>query len=192
MRHQEFDTKQVLGKAMHVFWQKGYKGASMQELLGEMGIGKGSFYATFGSKRDLFVEALKHFGETKAMLRETKHLLANEPAKVAIAQILHRVIDRSVNTKRACLFGKTAFEFWGSDPDVAEEVSGGLKRVEEGFYSALLRGQELGEIPKDRDAKALAKYLTSIFYGLQVMASANPDRKNLETVASTALTVLDN
>jgi len=42
MRHQEFNTKDVLGKAMHVFWQKGYKGASLQNLLDEMGIGKGA------------------------------------------------------------------------------------------------------------------------------------------------------
>lgn len=192
MRHQEFDTKEVLGKAMHVFWEKGYKGASMKNLLDEMEIGKGSFYATFGSKRELFLEVLKHFGETKAMVRQAAGILANEPAKVAISVILNRVIDRAVNKQRACLFGKTAFEIWGDDPDVEKQVSMGVKRVEDAFYSALLRGQERGEIPKDRDAKALANYLTGIFYGLQVMARANPDRQSLESVVSTALTVLEN
>ena len=191
MRPQEFDTQQVLGKAMHVFWQKGYKGASMKDLLDEMEIGKGSFYAAFGSKKELFLKVLKHFGETKAMVRETASILTDAPAKVAIAELLNRVIDRAVNKRRACLFGKTAFEFWGRDADVANLVSNGVNQVEDAFHAALLRSQERGEIPADLDTKALANYFTGIFYGLQVMASASPDRQALERVVSTALTVLD-
>lgn len=190
MRHQKFNTNEVLGKAMHVFWQKGYKGASLQNLLDEMGIGKGSFYATFGSKRGLFLKALKHYGETKAMVRETRDILVNAPPKTAIKQVFDRVIDRALTKQRGCLFGKTGLEFWQSDPDVAKEVTRGVKRVEEAFYQVIVRGQEQAEIAGDRDARALAHFLTGIFYGLQVVASTNPDRQTLENMASTAIASL--
>ncbi|MDP1940610.1 MAG: TetR/AcrR family transcriptional regulator [Gallionella sp.] len=64
MRTREFDTRQAIASAMEVFWRKGYKGASMTELLAAMGIGKGSFYAAFGSKHELYLQALRHFRDT--------------------------------------------------------------------------------------------------------------------------------
>lgn len=191
MRHQEFDTREALGKAMQVFWKKGYKGASLQNLLDEMGIGKGSFYATFGSKRELFLQALKHFGDTKSIIHTAADLVAKAPAKVAIRQIFDRVIDRGLTKQRACFFGKTGFEFWQSDPDVAQEVTRGVKNVEDAFHEVLLRGQKEGEIPLDRDITRLSRFLTGVFYGLQVIASTNPDRRVLEDMAKTAMAALD-
>lgn len=191
MRPQEFDTKEVLGKAMHVFWQNGYKGTSLQNLLDEMGIGKGSFYATFGSKRELFLQVLKHYGDTRSMVHETADLLENAPANVAIRQLFDRLIDRSLNKQRACLFGKTGFEFWQNDPEVAQQVARGVNHVEETFEQVILRGQKQDGISSELDVKALARYLTGVFYGLQVMSSTNPDRQTLEDVASTAMSIFD-
>lgn len=189
MRQQEFNTQEVLGKAMNVFWSKGYKGASLQDLLDEMGIGKGSFYAAFGSKHELFIDALRHFGETKA--RQVTDLLADPPAKMAVARVFDRIIDGALTNRRGCMFGKAAFEFWQSDPQVAKEVAGGVNQVEQAFHQVVVRGQEDGDIQPERDAQVLAHFLTGIFYGLQVMASANPDRETLNHVVSMALAVLD-
>ena len=191
MRHQEFDTREVLGKAMRVFWQKGYKGASLQNLLDEMGIGKGSFYATFGSKRELFVQALKHFGDTESIVHTITDLLPHTPAKEAIRQIFDRAINYGLTKQRVCLFGKTGFEFWQCDPDVAKEVTRGVKNLEDAFREVLLCGQGNGEIPLDRDATQLARFLTGVFYGLQVIVRTNPDRQVLEDIASTAIAALN-
>ncbi|MGR9108567.1 MAG: TetR/AcrR family transcriptional regulator [Gammaproteobacteria bacterium] len=191
MRHQEFDTREALGKAMQVFWQKGYKGASLQNLLDEMGIGKGSFYATFGSKRELFLQALKHFGDTKSIVHAIADLLRNTPAKETIRRIFDRVIDNGLTKQRVCLFAKTGFEFWQCDPDVAQEVVRGVKSLEDAFREVLLRGQNEGEIPLDRDVTQSARFLTGVFYGLQVIARTNPDRQFLEDIASTALEAIN-
>ena len=49
-----FDKNEVIHKALNLFWKKGYEGTSLSDLTEELGIGKGSFYNTFGSKRKLF------------------------------------------------------------------------------------------------------------------------------------------
>ena len=46
---------------MSVFWAKGYAGASMDDLLEAMQIGRQSLYAAFGDKRRLYVEALERY-----------------------------------------------------------------------------------------------------------------------------------
>jgi TetR/AcrR family transcriptional repressor of nem operon len=190
-RYQEFDTQEVLTKAMHVFWDKGYKGASLSDLLNNMGIGKGSFYATFGSKHELFLDALKLYGRKRAMVREVADIMANLPAKKAIERVLVRVMDRAIEDKRCCMFGKTALEFWQTDAKITKEVEEGVKQVEDAFRKVIIRGQKNMEIASDKDSDSLAIFFTGIFYGLQVMSSANPDRKALENVISNALIVLD-
>ena len=49
-----FNKDEVIKKALNLFWMKGYEATSLSDLTEELGIGKGSFYNTFGSKRKLF------------------------------------------------------------------------------------------------------------------------------------------
>ena len=46
----QFDVEEALDRAVDTFWEHGYQATSMCTLLAEMGIQKGSFYATFSSK----------------------------------------------------------------------------------------------------------------------------------------------
>lgn len=85
MRQREFNTHNALTNAMEVFWLKGYKGVSLDDLCTTMEIGKISFYATFGGKYELFIKLLN---------------------KIAIELLLAGVVDRAINTKRGCMFGK--------------------------------------------------------------------------------------
>lgn len=49
---------------MEVFWSKGYEAASLSELTEAMGINSPSLYGAFGSKEDLFREAVELYRET--------------------------------------------------------------------------------------------------------------------------------
>jgi general secretion pathway protein D len=57
-RPREFDEDAALDRAMDVFWRQGYQGTSTDDLMQAMGIGRGSFYNTFGSKRDVYLRTL--------------------------------------------------------------------------------------------------------------------------------------
>jgi len=57
-----FDTDKALDSAMHVFWQKGYQGASLSDLTGAMGINRPSLYAAFGDKESLYRKVLDRYG----------------------------------------------------------------------------------------------------------------------------------
>ena len=46
---------------MKLFWARGYLATSLPDLLEAMGIARSSFYATFGTKRELFIECLMLF-----------------------------------------------------------------------------------------------------------------------------------
>jgi TetR/AcrR family transcriptional repressor of nem operon len=58
-RVKSFNEEEALTKALELFWGKGYEATSLDDLTNQLGIGKGSFYGTFESKKKLFNRALK-------------------------------------------------------------------------------------------------------------------------------------
>ena len=52
---------QALDRAMHIFWEKGFEGASLNDLTSAMGIKPASLYAAFGNKQALFERALDRY-----------------------------------------------------------------------------------------------------------------------------------
>ncbi len=63
MRPKTFDQTQALEAAMFQFWEAGFEGSSMQNLVDRMGISRQSLYDTYGNKRELFEAALKKYRE---------------------------------------------------------------------------------------------------------------------------------
>jgi AcrR family transcriptional regulator len=60
-RTRQFDANQALDRALEVFWDRGYEGASLEELTAAMGINRPSLYAAFGNKAELFRKALDRY-----------------------------------------------------------------------------------------------------------------------------------
>src|SRR4051794_3997112 len=65
-RPRAFDPERALDRALRVFWEKGYEGASLPELTRAMGINRPSMYAAFGNKEALFRKAIDRYNEGPA------------------------------------------------------------------------------------------------------------------------------
>lgn len=176
---------------MGLFWEKGYRATSLDALLRKMKIGKGSFYAAFGSKRDLFLNVLKRFSEKRAIFRVAEDWISNGSARSALVFVFDRVIGRAVTEKRGCLFGKTAVEFWQSDKEFCAHAAAGIRELKLAYKTIVERGKAQGEFSAEYDSEALARFLTSVHYGIQVLASADPNKQALEDVKRIALKTLE-
>jgi len=53
-----------LAQAMRLFWIKGYEATSIADLTNALGVGPTSLYAAFGSKDELYAEAMRFYSET--------------------------------------------------------------------------------------------------------------------------------
>ena len=60
-RPRAFDPETALERAMHVFWAKGYEGATLSDLTRAMRINRPSLYAAFGNKEELFRKVLDRY-----------------------------------------------------------------------------------------------------------------------------------
>jgi TetR/AcrR family transcriptional repressor of nem operon len=60
-RPRQFDVDAALDRATELFWQRGYEGTSVQDLVDALGVNRASLYATFGDKARLFESVLERY-----------------------------------------------------------------------------------------------------------------------------------
>lgn len=78
--------REIIDGARRVFFEKGYDGASMDEVAKAAGVSKATIYVYFGGKEDLF-EALV----VNDRARSAEHLFVVDPAADDVSELLHRV-----------------------------------------------------------------------------------------------------
>lgn len=191
-RSKEFDTTLTLHKAMEVFGHYGYEGTSLQLLLEELGIARQSLYDTYGTKRDLFVTAVKHYVNEKSSAVVT-YLLRTEAVKKAISDIFSEIVSilQDEQRRKECLILYSAIDQVPHDPEVAALFGQDRVRLENALYQALTRAQYQGGLSPDLDLLALARYLYHARYALTQAAKLTNDPTVLEQIMKVTLTVLD-
>ena len=186
-RPREFETDAALDRGMHLLWARGYEATSLDDLLHAMDLSKSSFYDTFGSKHDFLMAALTRYIDV--VLGQLGRDLAEGPAGRAIARVFEAALP-SGGAPRGCFVQNCAIEMAPRDPDAGRKVREGLKRLEEGFHRAVVRGQDAGEFSRAQDPRAMARYLVGSLNGVQVLVRAGLDGKHLHQIIDVTLASL--
>ena len=187
----QFRKEEVLTKAMHAFWARGYEATSIQDLVASMGINRASIYATFGDKHSLFIKALRAYDERhRAAFLE--RLRERHPGKAAIVKAFDEVIASALDggSRDGCLLVNTALELSPHDEAIGQIVSAGLRQVETFFRDMIKAGQSLGEIALSVDAERTAQALLSLFIGLRVLSRSRPEKALFTSIARQAEAML--
>lgn len=192
-RHKEFDREAVLERAMDLFWARGYEATSIQDLVGAMGINRGSLYDTFGDKRSLFQAAIAHY-EATVVHQALAGLEAPNAGRQTIVDHFHHLVDQAATDaqRRGCLVTNSAVELGGHDLETHRQVSNNLQRIEQAFCHALTQAQAQGDLPQQVNIRPLARYLTSSLQGLRVVSKVNADQQFLREIVDNILMVLPN
>lgn len=188
-RPKQFDPDAAVDQAMGLFWQKGFAATTPQDLVAELGIGKGSLYNTFTSKRALFDLALRRYVDMRvAGVVET--LSGPGPVTERLRTALERLAEADAAvSSRGCLAVNTTVELAGSDEAAAHAVSRMFRRVEDEFRAVIAEGQRSGEIAAGRDAGELASLLLTAFVGMSVLIKTR-DTERLRRVVDALMAAL--
>lgn len=188
-----FNEEEVIDKAVEVFWAKGYEATSMQDLVDAMGIQRGSLYAAFGSKQQLFLKSLSRYGVV--VVKKLLEILESKPSAIESIELFFGQLIEHLLTAgelRSCLVTNSAVERGLRDEETKQQVLKLLNALEKGFYKTLLRAKENGELSTefDLDLKVVANYLTSSMQGLLVMGKVCSERSVLMSINQITLSVL--
>ncbi len=186
-----FDEDEAIGKAMKVFWQKGYEPASMADLIAGIGITRGSLYNAFGGKEQLFVKALQKYDRDnrRAMLAE---LEAMDDPKRAITAFFDGLVAETVGDtqKKGCFLVNTASELSSQGDEVGRIVRNGLREVEAFFRRSVEVAQARQQLPSTLDPEATAKGLMALVVAIRVLGRGVFDEAALRVIAEQAQRLL--
>lgn len=191
-RKKEFDEYEVLQRAMEIFWHKGYEATSVQDLVEQMGINRGSLYGTFSDKRALFLAAIQYYDQT-IISSVVRVLHSPGSPRRAIEGYIRSVAEGAAQDRdrQGCFLTNSAVEVGPHDPEAEQRLQASLQRIEAAFLDALIDARQLGEIRTRRDLRDLARFLTSSLQGLRVMSRVNPNRDALMAIADIIIGTLD-
>ena len=142
----EFDREEVLRKAIGIFWQKGYGGASIKDLVEATGLQPGSLYAAFGDKRGLFLAAIdSYFEDMKRMIYSMLH--TDQAAIVRIETFFNRLVSDSVTDehRKGCFLVNTLLEIPVHDQEINTRLQTMFGEVENEFKGVLKEHIASGE-----------------------------------------------
>lgn len=191
-RTKDFDENEVLGKAMELFWHKGYNGTSMQDLVDGLGISRSSLYDTYGDKHTLFIKALESY-QTSNSGKFSAIIGKYTSAKETLKKLLEFVADGLLNDRqqKGCFMVNAEVEVAPHDPKVSQMICENDQWVEDAFYLVIKKGQESGEISNQKDARALARFTFNTVKGIQVTAKTTTDRDTFDDIIKLSVAVLD-
>ena len=191
-RPREFEADAVLDTAMYTFWAQGYEATSLDDLCTATGLNRSSLYASFGDKRALLLMTLERYIELGPS-RIATTLAQAIPIRRAMAQLLSIFVNDIVAGpgRAGCFVGNCAVELAHHDKRALKLVHEGMRRTEVALFEAFTRAQVHGELKRDADIAALARFFMSSLQGLHLVGKVNPDRKAMEDITATMLRLLE-
>ena len=189
-RPRSFDHDEVLDAAVLVFWEKGYDGASIEDLTNAMGINRPSLYSTFGNKRELFIQAIDRYAATQGNRAFSAFRLEPDNRK-AVERFFATSIECATEAgkPRGCLINTVATEAAENDDDLRDKLSEMFSKTDAAIAKRLQANQE-GAAQRTDDPQALAKMAHSGTHSSMTRARAGATRKELTHIADTFMTVL--
>jgi TetR/AcrR family transcriptional repressor of nem operon len=168
----------VIEAATRLMQIRGYNGTSLDDVLRESGVGKGSFYYYFKSKEDLGYAILDQVVAT--FIQRTVEPCFADPAGHPLDQVrcfLDRIVQaqRALNCVGGCPLGNLASEL----SDIHEGFRARLAEVfftwRERLTLALRLAQVRGDVGVDCRVEEVAQFLVASHEGAILMAKVTKD-----------------
>ncbi|MDR5799586.1 TetR/AcrR family transcriptional regulator [Caballeronia sp. LZ001] len=179
-RPRAFDRDAALRRAMEVFWAKGFDTCSMADLVDAMGINSPSLYAAFGSKEDLYREAIALYSaaEGGAAVRQ---LRAHESARDGLRAMFRTSIElfTSGTGPRGCMIFLGGMSVAPEHGELRDELRKIRRQVASAIAARLNDARKHGELHANADIHALAALCMMLFAGLSIEAQDGVRRNAL-------------
>ncbi|WP_415578302.1 TetR/AcrR family transcriptional regulator [Gluconobacter potus] len=154
---------------MNVFWQHGFDGASMTQLVDAMQINSPSIYAAFGSKEDLFREAVELYITSDG--DSTMRALTDDgDVRDALRSMLAETIQTfsRYDEPRGCLIVLGARHLGPIGDPVRTFLRDQRERIRVRLAERLLKAKQKGELAPEADEEVLATCVMTFLNGISI------------------------
>lgn len=186
-RIKTFDEDEIVEKAMRLFWEKGYETTSLIDLTEFLGIGKGSFYATFKSKEELFVRCIQKYTDLNFPFLDSA-LENNLDFKVGLKILLESYVDGLLNdeTRKGCFMANSCSLIPITNNRVGQQIEQHYKRISEYFENYFKKNGV-----NESRAKSVANIIITFLIGASQQSKINRNKSDYLSSIDNILCLLE-
>ena len=177
----------LLRSGTKLFYDYGFHGTTVDAVLADAGVPKGSFYHHFGSK-DAFGQAVvdryMEFQRNLFHKWSSKKDLSTSDKLVGYAKEMSQMCVKS-GFQRGCLAGKFSTEVAATSDVFRQQLSSHIEAWTTDLTTLLATGQEQDDVRTDRSAREIAKAVLSLIQGTFVLALSTRDKHTLASLVTT-------
>lgn len=187
-RPRSFDVEDVLNSAEEIFWTKGFRGTSLDDITEMTGVNKPSLYAAFGDKTALYLQILERY-HARLLYWARKALTREGPAVAAIQKWLMAFVPACSGEggARGCLSINASIDAADAVPAVAEAIAKYNQELVDLIANALKRARQNGEIGNDLDPDEMANMILTFYNGLFVTSRMRPAKRRTKATIELVL-----
>lgn len=186
-RPREFDREQALIAARDLFWRHGYEGTSLADLVAALGIASARIYKAFGSKEQLYREAIGHYEQHEGGF--APRALQHPQILSAVRQMLEQAV--ALYTERAppvgCMVVSAAGGLSEENQPLAQWLTQQRKDRTAEIVTRLQQAQTDGQLRADAAVPPLGEYYATVLHGLSVQARDGASRERLNAAIALAM-----
>ena len=156
MRYKEYNTNSVLEKCIPLFWEKGFRGTSIQEIVEITGVNRFSLYHEFQNKEGILYNALKLYQKRYGIPKFK--ILKKDGDLAAVLQEFYVSFLQSQEKYQGCFYIHIGTELADEDAEIESLIKDYLSRLKIALTQRLL----LEETTKN-NANFYARHLVGLF-----------------------------
>jgi len=182
VRPRQFDPAEAEEALLGVFWSRGYARTSIEDLTQATGLLRGSLYAAYGSKEEMFRAATRRYVADLALA-----LSGGRTGLDGAQHVLDTVARLTVRDpeRRGCLILNAIPESHALSAETQRDLQDGLEAMQALLRSRLREAQ--AEAGTDLDLDPLVAMLFGASVAIRVLGRAGQDRQLLRSIAKGAI-----
>lgn len=185
-RPRTFDPDEALHRALMVFWERGYEGASMTALQEATGLTAPQLYRAFESKERLFERAVRLYQDEYGF-----GLRPDLPLTEAVIEYLDRAArEYTTEPGLGCLVS-TGLLATGQDAEAAAATCRAERdQALTGLRQRMTEAITKGELPETADVAGLSRTVGALIQGMSVQARDGAGYEDLAHIVTAVRTLL--
>ena len=189
-RPTKYCREEMLDKATALFWEKGYRGVSIMDLVNETGVLAGSIYGCFGSKDGIFLECIRHYAEKSTATLEQAAEAATPLQQ--IEALFDRVLEIALadDNRRGCFVVNALLEIAPDRPEISKALHACTQEMEQWLKTRIEAAQACGQLPDRVNTDELTICLSGVVLGIQMKTRGGESHERIRSYTRAMLDAL--
>ena len=176
------DVKKLIQTGVDLMIANGYHNTSINEVIRQAGLPKGSFYYLYKDKKAFALDAINDYSENLVVTMDK--IFADE--SLSPIEAIRKYYANSIaglkkaNYANGCFLGNMGQEMSDVDEDFRDVIEKSFSRLRDKHSAQLVKAQEAGELGNHVNTDVYADIIINLWHGTMLRMKASRSKKPLD------------